>query len=92
MVDENDGRRRAGNRKEGKPYVSTTRQRLPFTAVDTFLAIVSKRDTRRYGERPIPETTVQHILAAAPGPSGLVPRMWIATADVPYVWMHPLFS
>ena len=30
--------------------------------MDTFLAIVSKRDTRRYADRPIPEETVQRIL------------------------------
>ena len=32
--------------------------------MDTFLAIASKRDTRQYAERPIPEDAVQRILDA----------------------------
>lgn len=32
--------------------------------MDTFLAIVSKRDTRRYAERPVSDETVQRILDA----------------------------
>jgi nitroreductase len=32
--------------------------------MDTFLAIVSKRDTRRYAGLPIPGETVEHILEA----------------------------
>jgi nitroreductase len=32
--------------------------------VDTFLAIASKRDTRRYSEQPIPEQTTRRILDA----------------------------
>ena len=32
--------------------------------MDTFLAIVSKRDTRRYSERPIPDDIVHRILEA----------------------------
>src|SRR5438270_141880 len=32
--------------------------------MDTFLAIVSKRDTRRYADRPVPAETVQRILEA----------------------------
>lgn len=32
--------------------------------MDTFLAIASKRDTRRYAERPIPEEAVGRILEA----------------------------
>jgi nitroreductase len=32
--------------------------------VDTYLAIVSKRDTRRYSDRPIPEDVVERILDA----------------------------
>jgi nitroreductase len=32
--------------------------------VDTFLAIASKGDTRRYADRPIPDETIQRILDA----------------------------
>ena len=32
--------------------------------VDTFLGIASKRDTRRYADRPVPEEVVQRILEA----------------------------
>jgi nitroreductase len=32
--------------------------------VDTYLAIVSKRDTRRYGNKPIPADVVERILNA----------------------------
>jgi nitroreductase len=32
--------------------------------VDTYLAIVSKRDTRRYSDEPIPEDVVERILNA----------------------------
>ena len=32
--------------------------------MDTYLAIVSKRDTRRYADRPIPEDVVERILDA----------------------------
>jgi nitroreductase len=32
--------------------------------MDTFLAIVSKRDTRRYSERRIPGETIERILEA----------------------------
>ena len=32
--------------------------------MDTFLAIVSKRDTRRYSDKPIPEDVVERILDA----------------------------
>ena len=32
--------------------------------MDTFLAIVSKRDTRRYADRPIPDALVDRIFAA----------------------------
>jgi nitroreductase len=32
--------------------------------VDTYLAIVSKRDTRRYADRPIPADVVERILSA----------------------------
>jgi nitroreductase len=33
--------------------------------VDTYLAIVSKRDTRRYADQPIPDEVVDRILDAA---------------------------
>jgi nitroreductase len=32
--------------------------------VDTYLAIVSKRDTRRYADQPIPEVVIERILNA----------------------------
>jgi len=32
--------------------------------VDTFLAIASKRDTRRYADRPVPEEVERRILEA----------------------------
>lgn len=64
MVDPSDGRHGAGNRKEGKPYVATTWQRLPSRSVDTFLAIVSKRDTRRYDDQPIPGHVQNRIFEA----------------------------
>ena len=32
--------------------------------VDAFLAIASKRDTRRYADRPVPEEVVQRVLQA----------------------------
>ena len=32
--------------------------------MDTFLAIASKRDTRGYAERPIPDDVVEQILDA----------------------------
>jgi nitroreductase len=38
--------------------------RLPFEVMDTFLAITSKRDTRRYADRPIPEKIEGRILDA----------------------------
>ena len=38
--------------------------RVRFHAVDTFLAIASKRDWRRYGDRPVPDDVANRILDA----------------------------
>jgi hypothetical protein len=35
---------------------------LPFGAMDTFLAVASRRETRDYADRPIPDAITRRIL------------------------------
>src|SRR3569832_2214866 len=56
--------RTCGYSRSSSTRTAIDRHRLGWRAMDAFLAVASKREVRRYADRPIPEDVQRRILDA----------------------------